>query len=232
MKKYLVFSFDDGTTQDLRLISLLKKFHLTATFNLNTGLLGLSTDLSSLGISANHIRLSAEQIRAGVYGGFECSVHTLTHPLLTSLSDGEVIRQINTDAENIFSLTGRRPNGMAYPGGGKDSFDDRTVELLKLNTDIKYARVGETTGRFDFPDDFYRWKATCSISDPALLTLCDKFLKEDKGLFFVWGHSFELDEGNLWGDFERLLSVTSEQNDICCVSCGQMYDILTAKAAD
>ena len=45
MKKYLTMSFDDGTTQDARLAEILRKYNLTATFNINTGLLGAETDL-------------------------------------------------------------------------------------------------------------------------------------------------------------------------------------------
>lgn len=94
MKKYLTMSFDDGTTQDARLAEILRKYNLTATFNINTGLLGAETDLFPLGINARHLRLSESDIRDGLYDGFELAVHTLGHPLLTSLSDEEVKRQI------------------------------------------------------------------------------------------------------------------------------------------
>ena len=39
--KYVTFSFDDGVTQDKRLIELLNKYGLKATFNLNSSLFGL-----------------------------------------------------------------------------------------------------------------------------------------------------------------------------------------------
>ena len=39
-RKYLVMSIDDGTVQDERVISIFKKYGLTATFNINTGILG------------------------------------------------------------------------------------------------------------------------------------------------------------------------------------------------
>ena len=39
-KKAVTFSFDDGVTQDIRLIELLNKYGLKATFNLNSELLG------------------------------------------------------------------------------------------------------------------------------------------------------------------------------------------------
>ena len=36
--KTVTFSYDDGTTQDIRLIELLNKYGLKCTFNLNSGL--------------------------------------------------------------------------------------------------------------------------------------------------------------------------------------------------
>ena len=38
--KAVTFSYDDGVTQDIRLIELLNKYNLKATFNLNSELLG------------------------------------------------------------------------------------------------------------------------------------------------------------------------------------------------
>ena len=38
--KAITFSYDDGVTQDIRLIELLNKYNLKCTFNLNSELLG------------------------------------------------------------------------------------------------------------------------------------------------------------------------------------------------
>ena len=38
-KKAVTFSFDDGVTQDIRLIEILNKYGLKGTFNLNSGLM-------------------------------------------------------------------------------------------------------------------------------------------------------------------------------------------------
>ena len=38
-KKYFTLSFDDGTTEHEKLIALLKKYDIPATFCLNTGLM-------------------------------------------------------------------------------------------------------------------------------------------------------------------------------------------------
>lgn len=46
-RKWMTFSFDDGTVQDRRLVALLDQYGLKGTFNLNSGLLARSTTLSS-----------------------------------------------------------------------------------------------------------------------------------------------------------------------------------------
>ena len=38
--KAITFSYDDGLTQDIRLIEIFNKYNLKGTFNLNSGLLG------------------------------------------------------------------------------------------------------------------------------------------------------------------------------------------------
>ena len=43
--KALTFSYDDGVTQDKRLIEIFNKYGLKATFNLNSELLGLDGEL-------------------------------------------------------------------------------------------------------------------------------------------------------------------------------------------
>ncbi|MBO4732880.1 MAG: hypothetical protein J5662_00230 [Clostridia bacterium] len=39
-RKAVTFSFDDGVSQDIRMIELLDKYGLKATFNLNSQMLG------------------------------------------------------------------------------------------------------------------------------------------------------------------------------------------------
>ena len=43
--KAVTFSYDDGVLQDVRTIEILNKYGLKATFNINSGLLGLNRTL-------------------------------------------------------------------------------------------------------------------------------------------------------------------------------------------
>ena len=58
-RKALTFSFDDGNVDDIRLIEILNKYGLKATFNLNSGLLADSFVWNYNGVKdVHHINYS------------------------------------------------------------------------------------------------------------------------------------------------------------------------------
>ena len=60
--KAVTFSFDDGVTQDKRLVEILNKYNLKATFNLNSALLGLKGELVCHGVKVSHSINNASDI--------------------------------------------------------------------------------------------------------------------------------------------------------------------------
>ena len=116
-KKAVTFSYDDGVTQDINLIEMMNKYGLKGTFNLNSELLGKPGILIRENQKISHYKIRPEDVKY-VYDGHEVAVHTLTHPLLTKLSDGEIIRQVDEDRKNLQDLVGYDVVGMAYPCGG------------------------------------------------------------------------------------------------------------------
>lgn len=57
-KKALTFSYDDGVTQDVRLIEMFNKYNLKATFNLNSELLGRGGMLVRNGVQISHKKIN------------------------------------------------------------------------------------------------------------------------------------------------------------------------------
>ncbi|MBQ4065945.1 MAG: polysaccharide deacetylase family protein [Clostridia bacterium] len=231
--KYFTLSFDDGITQDLRLIELLNKYNMKCcSFNLNTGLYGASWEW--VGVSQNrpdvtHIRFTEEEIRTGIYDGFDVQVHTMTHPSLIDFdNDVEGLKyQINQDADNIEALFGIRPVGMAWPGGD-GCYSDRTIELVLEHTDIRFARGTTATNTYELPERFMKWMPTCAIFDPMVLLRAGAFIKaeaEEDMLFYVWGHSYDLDIHNDWDTLEKLLQMMSEADDVCFITTTEFYHL-------
>ena len=217
--KALTFSYDDGVTQDIRLIEIFNKYGLRATFNLNSGLLGKPGSLLRDGATVSHDKNKAEDVRY-IYDGHEVAAHTLTHPSLPRIkSDAEVIRQVEEDRLALSELVGYEVKGMAYPGGG-ENFDARVAKLIAENTPIEYARTVGVTHSFEPCLDFYGYKGTLyhHADFEMLFEMGRKFLEmpaTTPQIFYIWGHAYEFDiYPERWQMFEEFCKMMSGKNDI------------------
>ncbi len=217
--KAITFSFDDGVTQDVRLVEILNKYGLKSTFNLNSSLLGLKGTLPDGDGTVLHNKVEPSAVK-DLYRGHEVAVHTLTHPLLTELSEETIIRQVNEDRRALSELCGYEVIGMAYPCGGVNN-DERVAEIIKNNTKIKYSRTITSTHSFEpHSENMLRFNPTLYWREYGLDDIIDEFLalKTDRPqLLYIWGHSYELDmkTGKLdWQKFEKICAKISGKSDI------------------
>lgn len=217
--KAITFSYDDGVTQDIRLIEIFNKYNLKATFNLNSELLGRQNTITYNGKTANHTKVNPQDVKH-IYEGHEVAVHTLTHPNLTQIEDDkEVIRQVEQDRINLSCLVGYEVLGMAYPCGGINC-DARVASLIRENTPIRYARTIATTRSFEPESDVYQYKMTAfHMRDwDVLFDLAKEFLEikaVSPKVFGIWGHSYELDFfPERWEIFEEFCKMISNHPDV------------------
>ena len=216
-KKAITLSYDDGITQDIRLIELLNKYDLKCTFNINSELLSRGDMLIRQGLRISHYKLKPSDVK-GVYEGHEVAAHTLTHPYLPRCDDAEIIRQVENDRLNLSELVGYEVVGMAYPGGGQNN-DDRVAEVIKNNTGIKYARTIADNGSFDPQSNLYRFNPTVYHLDfDKMMALGNEFLSmktDEPKIFYIWGHSYEMDYGaDYWVRLEEFFKLISGKDDI------------------
>ena len=218
LKKAITFSYDDGTTQDIRLIELLNKYGLKSTFNLNSELLGTNNILyRNGGKRIAHYKIAPQDVKF-VYEGHEIAVHTLTHPLLTKLDKDQIIYQVEEDRKNLEELAGYDIVGMAYPCGGQNN-DDRVAQIIKENSKLKYCRTIADNGSFHLQENLYRFDPTVFHIDwDRMMDLGKQFLelKTDKPqIFYIWGHSFEMDyDPQNWIRLEEFFEMMSKRDDI------------------
>ena len=216
--KAVTFSYDDGVTQDIRLIEIFNKYGLKATFNINSGLLGREGSLLREGVTVGHNKVLPADVRH-IYDGHEIAAHTLKHPTLTRLDDdGEIIRQVEEDRLALSELAGYEVRGFAYPGGGIN-YNSHIAELIRENTGVKYCRTTVSTHNFDLQKDFYEFKPTVyhHAEFDKMLELADEFLSATPDapmLFYIWGHSYEFDIRDEWNRFEELCKMLSGRDDI------------------
>lgn len=215
-KKAVTFSFDDGVSQDIRLIELLDKYGLKCTFNLNSGFLGLDGTLDRNGHTVRHDKIARDKIK-DVYKNHEIAVHTVMHPFLPSLNEQEIINQVENDRLALGEICGYEVISMAYPCGGENN-DDRVAEIIKSNTGVRFARGLESTYSFDLQDNLLRFKPTVYYIEDCLDTVVDQFLSLDRdepALLYIWGHSYEMDAEYIsWEKFEEVLKRLSGHDDI------------------
>lgn len=215
--KSVTFSYDDGVTQDIRLIELLNKYGLKCTFNLNSELLSQKGMLIRNGQRISHYKIHTEDVK-DIYAGHEVAVHTLTHPHLTQCDDAEVIRQVETDRRNLSELVGYEVVGMAYPGGGINN-DDRVAQLIKNHTGVRYSRTITENDSFDLQNDLYRFNPTVyHLNFEKMMELGRAFIElkpEKPKVFYIWGHSYEMDYGaDYWVKLEEFFKLISKKDDI------------------
>lgn len=235
--KFFTLSFDDGTVQDRRFIQILDKYGLRCTFNLNSGLFGSRHEIIHEGIRVCHDEINADEVRA-LYGCYqvarhEVAVHSLTHPNLLKCTRDEVIRQIKDDAEALEILCGYKIAGMAYPGG--PYFNDEIIAIINENTDIYYARAVGSHFTLKLPERLMAWYPSCQFHPKeyeALERLTNEFLSGDgneSSLFYLWGHSFELDKFGIWDDFERFCDKISGHDDVSYVTNREVADYVRSQ---
>ena len=215
-KKAITLSFDDGVTQDIRMIELLNKYNLKATFNLNSGLMGQKGFLIRENQRISHYKIHRDHVKL-LYSGHEVAVHTLTHANLTQQDDEEVIRQVEQDRLILSDMVGYEVVGMAYPCGGVNN-DDRVAQIIRGNTGIQYSRTITCTNNFDIQDNLFRFNPSACINFEQLMTLGQKFVELESAhpqIFYIWGHTFEMDyKPDNWNRMEAFFQLISGRDDI------------------
>ena len=225
-KKAITFSYDDGVTQDIRLIELFNKYGMKCTFNVNSGTLGQEGALIREDVHVNHTKIAPELIRS-VYEGHEVATHSVTHPYLTRLTDSEIIREIEDDRIRLSELVGYEVTGHAYPMG---DCDERVANLLKNHTGVTYARTVVSTHSFDLQDNLYLFNPTVyhHREMDEMFRLGEEFLSlktDEPKLLYVWGHAYEFDIHNDWRRFEEFLEMMSGRSDIFYGTNKECFDI-------
>lgn len=224
-RKALTLSYDDGVVQDKRFIEMLDRYGLKCTFNLMGYKLTQNKDWPEFTCKPSISREEAPS----VYQNHEVAVHGFQHPYLDELPAGNAAWQIIKDRETLEALFGRIIRGMAYPMGGTQS--EALVNTLRA-CGILYARTSKCTHGFSIPKDWLRLTATCRNTDPECLDLAKKYVQQDvtylSQMFYMWGHTYEFDEGGGWNQIEEFCKIVANHDDIWYSTNGEIFEYLDA----
>lgn len=201
MKKYLVLSFDDGTVYDERFVEILNKYNVPATFNLNSGL-----DDFVWYCEGQPVRRLVLADKPELYRNHEVASHTLTHPCLTSLSDGELIHEVAADVENLRRIYGQEIISFGVPF---DACTEREISLIREYTPVRYLRLSVIKEKNDFsvPADPYHFEVNALYQDEDIFGQIRAFAENEleRSVFIIAGHSYEFELNGHWEYVEELI---------------------------
>ncbi|NGZ75217.1 polysaccharide deacetylase family protein [Saccharibacillus alkalitolerans] len=214
--KALTFSYDDGRTQDRRLVEIFNRHGLKATFHLNSGKFD----------EPGYVKY--EEVSA-LYAGHEVSAHTVNHPFLERIPRERLIMEVMDDRGALEELAGYPVRGMSYPYG---AYTEEVAEAIG-SLGIRYCRTVRSTGEFAVPRRPLTWHPTCHHKQ--MREYGQKFLELDPpahyanlALLYVWGHSYEFDNDDNWQEIEEFCAGISGREDIWYATNIEIADYLDA----
>lgn len=236
-KLLLTTSWDDGHPLDFRIAEMLERYGLTGTFYVPC--------------RAETKVMSTSQIQE-LSRRFEIGAHTLDHVRLQNITETEARRQLSGSRLWIEEITGRECRIFCFPGGKfrrsqlpllrETGFGAaRTVEMMALAgpqrrqgvallaTTIQvyphslFTYLGNAAKRWRGKNlwllRFHHWRKDWATTAIALLNCA----RREGGVFHLWGHSWEIEEGGQWGPLERVLSAMGEcKEEARCVTNGEL----------
>ena len=211
-KKVFTISYDDNTTQDERLIDLMKKYKIKGTFNIIPNWFAKEDAVFPEGETyINVTEKKALEIYDDEY--VEVANHGFNHIKMTSVPQILMMEDTVKCRQKLEDMYQRIITGFAYPYGW---YNEELMNVLQ-GAGISYARTVFSTYEFDLPDNWLELNPTCHHADEHLEDLTERFLSDEvteaSYMFYVWGHTFEFDQQNNWDIIENLFEKVSGKED-------------------
>jgi len=236
MKKAVVVttSWDDGHCLDVRLAELLKKYQLRGTFYIAP---------QDWEIEPRQ-RLNLQQL-LNLSRDFEIGGHTLTHQNnLTLLNDRELRQEIVQGKKNLEQIIAKKVEIFSYTRG---IYDKRVVGALR-----NLGFVGARTIRpfvTDFPKNDFEIGVTIQVNpifnvfrnakialrnNPKLVLAVIgrnwveiakqtfSVVLKSGGVWHLWGHSWEIEQYQLWGQLEEIFGYISQRSAVKYLNNGEL----------
>lgn len=224
--KAITFSFDDGNADDVRIIGIMNKYNLKGTFDLSSGQITKSFEWDySPTKKVYHINYFDSP---NLYDGHEIACHSYNHPHLEKLDKATVDNEIRIDKKILEFLYNKPVRGMAYPFG---TYSNDVIDIL-IDNEIEYSRTVESSYNFNLPENPLNWHPTCHFKDKRIFELAKDFLDTDysnDAVFYIWGHSYELDGEEEWQKFDDFCRYIANRRDVSYCTNIEIIDYMNRK---
>ncbi|MBC2603218.1 polysaccharide deacetylase family protein [Puniceicoccus vermicola] len=201
-KMKVVQCWDDGVNDDIRLIEILRRHGAKASFNLNPA----THQESRCGGMSERWKKRIERLSRGelnsVYEGFTIANHSMSHPRATGIPL-EQWREEVVDARKMLQDWFQQPiRGFVYPYG---NYDEATSEVVREAGHV-YARTTQNATPCMPPADPMQFHPNCKFDHSSFWEIYERAKSSGGGVFYFWGHSFEMCREEEWADFDAKIA--------------------------
>lgn len=163
LKGTVALTFDDGPTPEFtpQILAILKKYHVKATFFM-------------VGVNAkNH----PEIVKMVLADGHAIDSHSLTHPMLTKVSEQQLIREVEEPQVIINNIIGKKPVCLRYPFGASNQHVRDVIRKYGMTP----TPMGFNSFDYDRPgvDKIVNWVLKNAYSGQVIL-MHDGFAKREQ----------------------------------------------------
>jgi peptidoglycan/xylan/chitin deacetylase (PgdA/CDA1 family) len=213
----VVQCWDDGVTTDLRLADILRRHGAKASFNLNAGLHDRQRTLALRYGSIDVFRLGWDEMREA-YQGFTIANHSLTHPRLEQMAVDAARRDIVEGRDRLQQFFGQPVLGFAYPFG---SYNEAVIQAVREAGHV-YARTTDSAHCPFPPANAMLFNPSCHFLAADLWSRYESAKKH--GVFYLWGHSYEMTTDPMWTAFEELIERIGADHESCWSDVADLFD--------
>ena len=224
-RKVLTLSYDDGFVQDIRMVEVLNKYGIKATFNINSGMF-LKEDAERK-VFDGKLKLS-EALELYLPSGHEIAAHTVNHIYPRNVDKMELMYEILEDRKALENNFNSFVRGFAHPFS---IYNEEIRGILELGR-YSYARGGVSSYSFELPENRFCLQPTCRHRDVRLMELTEKFVngnpRGELYFFLLMGHSHEFDGDNNWEVLEGFCDAVAGREDIWYATNIEIFDYIDA----
>ncbi|MDQ8194626.1 polysaccharide deacetylase family protein [Coraliomargarita sp. SDUM461004] len=205
----VVQCWDDGVNDDIRLIGILRKHGAKASFNLNPATHGELRQGAYNERWGKRIERLARHELNDVYAGFTIANHSMTHPWPTQIPLADWRTEV-VDARKILQDWFQQEIlGFVYPYGDCDA---ATADVVREAGHL-YARTTKNATPCMPVADPMMLHADCHFHNERFWDLYEQAKTSEAGVFYFWGHSYELCTEAEWDAFDAKIARISADGD-------------------
>lgn len=133
------------------------------------------------------------------YRGFDIANHSFSHPCLDALPLDALHREVEQGRDELQQIFGRPVRGFAYPFG---RVNDAVAHAVREAGHI-YGRTTDAADGPFAPADPLHVSPHCHFQAPDFWQRLER--ARPGGVFYFWGHSYEMTTEGDWQSFSALL---------------------------